>query len=273
MLKFLKDEIELNFGHGKQLLLQLKLDGAETKQKDPHLALEQCQKVFLNAASKAASIEFSGDENHQNSGPNSFNDSHVLSAGRRTSLDLVTGDNINFYQALQILMEMFRVQMISKRFNDASELIKNYINPFLIKNLEKIHCLDDSDEGLDTKSLIREKEQNSKLLDSIAKSDDFTSAEKLKSCQTSSIMNSKVFGITQDLHFSRVHKNSLDTLMEVFFLDPSHWIFDFFDIVGPDNKRRTQLAQLREILIKFILRRIVTVIENCPDKKLQYDEM
>lgn len=170
-------------------------------------------------------------------------------------------------------MEIFRLHMISKRFNDASELMVNYINPFLIKNLEKVRSLDESDEGLDTKSLLREKELCSRLLDSVAKSDDFSSSERLKNSRSFGLASQQIFGINPALHLLRVHQDCFDTLSQVLFLDPRNWIFDFFDYVGPDQKRRQQLASLRETMIKFVLLRILTVVENCSDKKLQYDEM
>lgn len=56
-------------------------------------------------------------------------------------------------------------------------------------------------------------------------------------------------------------------------MNDTDWLFDFFDYMGSDSKRNEEVMRLRMMLIPFLIHRTVTVVGNCPDKKLQYDEM
>jgi hypothetical protein len=62
-------------------------------------------------------------------------------------------------------------------------------------------------------------------------------------------------------------------LVAVLFLDRENWVFNFFDYMGSDSKRSEEVRRLRDMLIPFLMNRIVVIVGNCPDKKLQYDEM
>ena len=274
-LKILKEEIILHFSKDKSLLIPTN-SSLHTGNQVQISSNDWCQRVYLKAIETGTAL----DQVKQNvdfargyAGSTANMNLSQLDGINMASVELLMGENSNFGQALNMLVNILRNLMISRRFQDAAEFNHQNLNAFILKNVQKIHALTDCDEDLIVKSLLKEKELIANILDSIAKTEMFTSNEKLKNSKLLISQNEEVFGFNPINHAVRVHQDSFDSLASVLFLSNENWVFDFYEDLCYNSKRSEEVRRLKYMLIPFLANRIISVIGNCPDKKLQYDEM
>ena len=82
-----------------------------------------------------------------------------------------------------------------------------------------------------------------------------------------------VYGVDTRDHLTRMHKDAFAAITQSIFINPSNWIFDFFEYISGDSKRLEELKRLRISLIPFLIKRVVTLVENCHSVELQNAQM
>ena len=150
-LRLVKDEVKKNFDSDncRQIF-------AEVARKYTDKFSESQLDSFLNVSpSKIAQESGFGDE-FQN-----------ISIQQFSGIEWVMDDESSFSNALHMGLEILRRMMISRNWTSAADFNQMYLNKIVTKNASKIRVLTESEEDLLTKSLIREKEILTKILDVI----------------------------------------------------------------------------------------------------------
>ena len=224
-------------------------------------------------------IENSYDQNNNNSNnPNlelNYENTSLNTTQDFLGMEWIIDKDQSFDTALSMALAVLRKMVIKKRFKEASEFNADYLNRLVTQFSDEIIQLNDSQEDLEKKSLVQEKELLSKILDAIAASKNFRSTHSSNwdsSTINESIMS--VFGCSSKNSLANLHETIVTNLSKGIFVEANFWIFDFFSVIKDTHShRRMVLEDVRKVLVRSLFQEIVSMVKCCGDKNLQFQEM